>query len=128
MRFPRALTGDIIDIGDFNMTNRALTREDEHTIAYFYHEYGYTQDDLAEMYGVSRTTVRRAIERAANFPQISWVAKESEGGGHDWPGYHAYPDGNGEGGGQSLWFTWASVAAAVAGALYIGFLIWHAHY
>lgn len=46
------------------MTYRALTREQEDNILYLREQYDYSQRGLAIMYGVSRTTIQRALKRA----------------------------------------------------------------
>lgn len=46
-----------------------LTKMDKQTIRMFREKYGYTQEELADIWGVSRTAIRRALEESESFEE-----------------------------------------------------------
>ena len=75
----------------FRQKLKDLTPEDRECIRDFYEQHGYTQEELAVIFGVSRTTVRRVLDDfEAKVSENFWPPHPDDGSknGHledEWP-------------------------------------------
>ena len=61
------------------MSIRKLSNEEAEAVRYFRDHYDYSQRELADIFGVSRATIRRELNRPTNRPTI-YPAKDTGNG------------------------------------------------
>lgn len=109
-----------------------LTSYDKATIREWYHTQDYTQSELAEIYGVGRSTIQRVLSEPDFVPEIYDGHSAHDDGQMDWVdgqenaqqsepvGIDAHDDG------PPPWFGWVLLALAMGGAAFVGWKLYHA--
>lgn len=109
-----------------------LTSYDKATIREWYHTQDYTQSELAEIYGVGRSTIQRVLNEPDFVPETTYGHDEQESGQTDWV------DGQEMGNAHEpvgiscptdsppWWLGWGLVALAMGSAAFVGWAIYHA--
>jgi len=102
-----------------------LTSYDKATIKEWYATQDYTQAELAEIYGVGRSTIQRVLNEPDFLPE-HWDFIED---GHEM-GTSPEPVGTEcpepESDLPGAWFGWAMLALSAAGAAFVGWLVYNA--
>jgi response regulator of citrate/malate metabolism len=99
---------------------KSLEPEDIVTITVWYDSGWYSQEELAHMWGVSRSTIRRALAQKVAIPKED-VATSGPEVANNGPVGRPVVEYRGEEGGHS---EWLAVAAMVALALWAGGIIY----